>query len=53
MVMLAKALLDHNPAPSRDEIMDALGGNVCRCTGYLPIIEAIESAAAGTTESRA
>jgi aerobic carbon-monoxide dehydrogenase small subunit len=46
MVMVAKALLDHNPAPSRDEIVDALGGNVCRCTGYLPIIEAIEGAAA-------
>ena len=46
MVMMAKALLDHNPSPSRDEIVDALAGNICRCTGYLPIIEAIEHAAA-------
>ncbi len=45
MVMLAKALLEHNPQPSRDEIVDALSGNICRCTGYLPIIEAIDSAA--------
>jgi aerobic carbon-monoxide dehydrogenase small subunit len=45
MILVAKALLDHNPSPDRDEIVDALGGNVCRCTGYLPIIEAIELAA--------
>jgi len=46
MVMLAKALLDHNPSPTRDEIMDALAGNACRCTGYDPIVEAISNAAA-------
>ncbi|HYO42584.1 MAG TPA: (2Fe-2S)-binding protein [Candidatus Limnocylindrales bacterium] len=46
MVMLAKALLDHNPAPTRDEIREALAGNACRCTGYDPIVEAITSAAA-------
>ena len=45
MIVVAKALIDHNPSPSRAEIVDALSGNVCRCTGYLPIIEAIESAA--------
>ena len=50
MIMLAKALLEHNPEPSRDQIMDALAGNVCRCTGYLPIIEAIGSAAAAITQ---
>ncbi len=33
MVMLAKAFLDHNPSPTREEIMDALAGNACRCTG--------------------
>ena len=49
MVVLTKTLLDHHPSPSRDEIIDALGGNVCRCTGYAPIIEAIEAAAAGAT----
>ncbi len=46
MEMLTKALLDHNPTPTRDEIVDALAGNVCRCTGYEPVIKAIEAAAA-------
>jgi carbon-monoxide dehydrogenase small subunit len=41
MLMAAKALLDRNPAPSREEVVDAICGNVCRCTGYEPIIEAI------------
>ena len=45
LIMTAKALLDHNPHPSRDEIADAISGNICRCTGYLPIIKAIEDAA--------
>src|SRR5581483_1697271 len=42
MITVAKALLDHNPHPSREQIIDALAGNVCRCTGYVPIIQAIE-----------
>jgi carbon-monoxide dehydrogenase small subunit len=46
MIMAAKALLDRNPAPSREEIEDALAGNLCRCTGYAPIVAAIEDAAA-------
>jgi carbon-monoxide dehydrogenase small subunit len=46
MVTVASALLDHNPKPTRDEIAEALSGNVCRCTGYLPIVDAIEAAAA-------
>lgn len=45
-LMSARALLEHNPAPTRDEIKDALSGNLCRCTGYLKIIEAVERAAA-------
>ena len=45
MILLAKALLDHNQHPSREEIAEALSGNVCRCTGYEPIIQAIEAAA--------
>lgn len=45
MITVAKALLDHNPHPSHDEIVDALAGNVCRCTGYVPIIAAIEEVA--------
>ena len=48
MVMVSKALLDHNPAPTRDEILDALAGNVCRCTGYEPIVAAVEDAAQAT-----
>jgi carbon-monoxide dehydrogenase small subunit len=51
MEMLTKALLDHNPHPTREEIVDALSGNVCRCTGYEPVIAAIEGAAAGTAEA--
>jgi carbon-monoxide dehydrogenase small subunit len=45
MILVAKALLDHNPNPNREEIAEALSGNVCRCTGYEPIIQAIEAAA--------
>lgn len=45
MITVAKALLDRNPHPSHEEIIEALAGNVCRCTGYVPIIEAIESVA--------
>ncbi len=45
MIMSAKALLDSNPAPSDEEIRDALQGNLCRCTGYVQIIEAVKEAA--------
>lgn len=45
MVMISKALLDHDPAPSRDDIRAALAGNICRCTGYRPIVRAVELAA--------
>jgi aerobic carbon-monoxide dehydrogenase small subunit len=48
-VLSAKALLDRNPHPNRDEIKEAIAGNLCRCTGYVKIIEAIE-AAAGSQE---
>jgi carbon-monoxide dehydrogenase small subunit len=43
MLMSAKALLIHNPNPNREDIKTALEGNLCRCTGYEQIIEAIES----------
>jgi carbon-monoxide dehydrogenase small subunit len=46
MIVAAKALLDVNPNPGRDEVVDAISGNICRCTGYEPIITAILSAAA-------
>ena len=45
-LVTAKALLDAKPQPSRDEIKDALAGNLCRCTGYIKIYEAVELAAA-------
>lgn len=45
MLLAGKALLDKNPRPSREEIQEALSGNLCRCTGYLKIIEAVELAA--------
>jgi len=45
MVMVSKALLDHDPAPSDDDIRQALTGNICRCTGYRPIVRAIHIAA--------
>ncbi len=41
MLMAAKALLDRNPRPGREEIIEAIAGNLCRCTGYEPIIAAI------------
>jgi len=45
MLMSAKALLDRNPSATEDEIKEAISGNLCRCTGYVKIIEAIKSAA--------
>lgn len=45
MLMAAKALLDKNPHPTREEIKEGIAGNLCRCTGYTKIIKAIEVAA--------
>ena len=45
MILSAKALLDSNPDPSEAEIKEALDGNLCRCTGYVQIIEAVQLAA--------
>ena len=47
MLMSAKHLLDHNPEPTEAEIRRAIQGNICRCTGYVNIVEAIASAAKG------
>jgi len=44
ILLTAKALLDENPHPSRDEIRQALSGNLCRCTGYTKILQAVELA---------
>ena len=45
MLMSAKALLETNPRPAREDIVEALSGNLCRCTGYVQILEAVEAAA--------
>jgi carbon-monoxide dehydrogenase small subunit len=47
MLLAAKALLDRNPHPSREEIREAICGNLCRCTGYQKIVDAIEAVAKG------
>ena len=47
MLVSARALLDRNPRPSRDEVIEAVSGNLCRCTGYEPIIAAILAVAEG------
>ena len=47
ILLAAKSLLDKNPLPERREIEEALAGNLCRCTGYIQILQAIERAAAG------
>ncbi len=45
MIVSAKALLDRNPDPTEEEIREAIAGNLCRCTGYAQIIEAVQMAA--------
>jgi carbon-monoxide dehydrogenase small subunit len=45
MVLMSKALLDENASPTREDVIEALGGNLCRCTGYVKIVEAVLSAA--------
>jgi carbon-monoxide dehydrogenase small subunit len=47
MILTAKALLDAVPEPTEEEIRRALSGNICRCTGYAKIVEAVKAASAG------
>jgi carbon-monoxide dehydrogenase small subunit len=47
MLMSATALLERNPRPSEDEVKVALQGNICRCTGYVNIVEAVMAAGGG------
>jgi aerobic-type carbon monoxide dehydrogenase small subunit (CoxS/CutS family) len=51
ILMTAKALLEKEPVPSRERIKEAISGNLCRCTGYQQIFEAIEEAARRMHES--
>jgi carbon-monoxide dehydrogenase small subunit len=53
MLMAARALLERNPSPSREDVVEAIAGNICRCTGYEPIISAILAAAGARGEKRA
>jgi len=52
ILVTAKALLDQTPNPTRDQIREALSGNLCRCTGYLQIFEAVEAAVLKIAEQR-
>ncbi len=45
MILMTKSLLDENPRPTKEEVKEALAGNLCRCTGYVKIIEAVLAAA--------
>jgi carbon-monoxide dehydrogenase small subunit len=52
MLLSAKALLDGNPSATREEISVGISGNLCRCTGYVKIVDAIEATAAELKEAR-
>jgi aerobic-type carbon monoxide dehydrogenase small subunit (CoxS/CutS family) len=52
-VLATTALLERNSSPSRDEIIEELGGHVCRCTGYVKIVAAVEAAAHGDVSAGA
>jgi aerobic-type carbon monoxide dehydrogenase small subunit (CoxS/CutS family) len=52
MLLAAKALLDKNPSPTREEIKVAISGNLCRCTGYVRIVDAIEATVAENKRGR-
>lgn len=51
MVMAAKALLDRTPNPTREDVVEAISGNICRCTGYEPIINAVLTAARSNSQN--
>ena len=49
MILSAKALLDRNPRPAEAEVREVIAGNLCRCTGYVKIVEAVLAASASET----
>ena len=53
MIMAAKALLDRNPHPKREEVREGLAGNLCRCTGYVKIVDAVMAAAEEIASAKA
>ncbi|MBZ9732658.1 (2Fe-2S)-binding protein [Mesorhizobium sp. CA18] len=53
MIVAAKVLLDRTPNPSREDVVEALSGNICRCTGYEPIIQAVLAAARANSQNAA
>jgi carbon-monoxide dehydrogenase small subunit len=52
MILAAKSLLDENPKPTREEIIHYMDGNICRCTGYVSIVRAIQKVAGTLEESK-
>ncbi|HEV8563791.1 MAG TPA: (2Fe-2S)-binding protein [Actinomycetota bacterium] len=53
MLLVGKALLEHNPDPTDEEVRWAISGNICRCTGYMNIVKAIRSAAGASAPAQA
>jgi aerobic carbon-monoxide dehydrogenase small subunit len=53
MILAAKALLDQTPNPTREDVVEAISGNICRCTGYEPIIQAVLTAARANSQNTA
>jgi carbon-monoxide dehydrogenase small subunit len=53
MILVGKALLDENPHPTEEDIRSAISGNICRCTGYMNIVKAIQYAARKVAGERA
>lgn len=51
MIMAAKVLLDQTPNPTREEVIEAISGNICRCTGYEPIIQAVLAAVRSNSQN--